>query len=696
MKSLKNFDWKENLVIIHKPFNEDYNSLKYYRSAFSNSSLYRRTACYYSATSIEYLCEGITELIECGGHMKMIIGSSLTKADQDAINNGLTREEYLSMKWKDCLDDVRNNRYTGACFEALAWLVANGKLEIKIAINVDENNKILSDDYSKFHEKVAIFSDDFDNHLVTIGSGNETGAAYERNREVISLTTSWNNNNAPQVKVLIDDFESLWDDNEESTRTFPISEAMRADLISMAKPEKPTRSSFKNHLETSSQIIKTIGPRAYQNEAIQSWYNANYRGILEMATGTGKTLTALFACRPFAKEGNILVIVVPRTEIAQQWFEECNRVYGNDVNILICGSKYKWKEEIANFLNKSSVCFVVVIAILNTFCSSLHEYVKKYSKRITLIIDEVHEIGAYTYGPKLMDLPDIQRRLGLSATPERYRDEEGTNTINDYFGNPPVYQYTIHEAIYPSKPGQERMLCEYNYHIHYSSLSQDELIQYRELSIKISNLSSIPEKDRNKHYYDKLCRDRALVLKGCASRLNTLKDILENHGNKLKKCIIYCNTIKESKMIHKMMYSMGLRAVTYHSNNSNREAILESFKECDFIRFLISIACLDQGVDIPCCDSAIILSSTDNPRQYVQRRGRILRLYSNKDVAEIHDVMITPYEIDSILFDDRLLDDVEIRMIEKQSKRIKIFIDDAKNKSVNEFELFKLERHMRR
>ncbi len=569
------------------------------------------------------------------------------------------------------------------------------------------DGRLVSNKTSKFHEKVAIYEDYEGERLLTLGSLNETGSGYTRNRESISVQEGWRSDEL--LNQCMEEFDRLWNNLDPNTEVMPIPEALEKDLISFAPTDSNYRFRRKKMKGVNTSIKEKTNERKlrdYQQDAIDRWVENGRVGILNMATGTGKTFTALNAIKQkCSTEEGILLIVVPQYEIAKQWEKDCREVFGSDVSILMCsGHNSSWKKDIEMRLHVSLVEFNILIVINNTFSRDYYyNFIKPYLKRITLLGDEVHEMGATKAKSQLERLDDIPRRLGLSATPERMRDPDGNEAICRFFGNQ-VYYYSMHEAIYPSSGDySNRYLCPYNYYVHYSSLNSEELDRYHEITGEIRKYYSPgadPDSARVKKY-DQLCRLRSLIIKGSENRLDKLMSILKeydcdlnpNVGATYSKCIIYCNTIKESKKIYSMMRSIGLSVVEYHNDVGSRESILESFSTSSFIRYVISIGCLDQGVDLPVCDGAIIMSSTSNERQYIQRRGRVLRTNGGrKKMAYIHDILVTPYEYEDLIYDRKHLDDIESSIITKQIKRIETFIDDSDNLVENEDKLLELKR----
>ena len=276
--------------------------------------------------------------------------------------------------------------------------------------------------------------------------------------------------------------------------------------------------------------------------------------------------------------------------------------------------------------------------------------------------------------------------MGLSATPLTLWDQERNDMVLEYFGGI-IYRWTIHDAIHPPK-GFDPCLSPYYYHVEFCTLGADEMERYNELSAEISKITARlnPDKEGFNKRLDsnpalqRLLFERSDVVQECESRFDLLRKVVAKYDSVLRKCIVYCNTLEEIDRVQKILSSMGYDSVKYHSQlkGKSRESALEDFRHGSS-RFIIAKGCLDQGVDIPNCDSAIIMSSSREPREYIQRRGRVLRLSDRSKIATIIDFFVLPYDYDSIATGSVSLDRTESDVIRKQLDRIGIFIDDSFN-----------------
>ena len=438
-----------------------------------------------------------------------------------------------------------------------------------------------------------------------------------------------------------------------------------------------------------------VEPREYQQRAVTSWADAGGQGVLEMATGTGKTVTSLLTAAHASNAMNgqmALVIAVPYQHLVDQWAEDVRDFGGNP--ILAYESRRNWQERLEGELAEFDLGVrngLVVITTHTTFASVNFQRVlsRVPQKRFMLIADEVHHMGA----PHLKEsLPEeIRLRLGLSATPERFYDDEGTDELFEYFGGV-VYEYGLKEAI------ENGALCEYYYIPHVVELTDEEADEYLDLSKKIARLISraggdLGDADLQENTDLQFALFKRARLVGTAERkLDRLIELL-GHEYRVQHTLIYCGdgTVEGSvssrtrrhvdATISRLRADLGLRAKRFTADESRaeRQELLEAFDDGD-IEALVAIRCLDEGVDVPATRTAYMLASSSNPRQFVQRRGRILRTYPGKHHAVIHDFVVAPpIELRESSSVDESLFKTERNLVRRELERVNLFAEAARN-----------------
>ncbi|MEX1013568.1 MAG: DEAD/DEAH box helicase family protein, partial [Candidatus Paceibacterota bacterium] len=431
------------------------------------------------------------------------------------------------------------------------------------------------------------------------------------------------------------------------------------------------------------------GPRDYQQKAYENWKSNDFQGIFAMATGTGKTITALNCLLEVFKTFGLYqaLILVPTNDLQIQWVKEIEKF--NIHSIINVGIDNDWKRRLSKLTTSlqfgTDKSFIVISTYASFIRNALQNFLKYFPKESLLIADEAHNIAAAQV-KKLLPSTHIEKRIGLSATPKRIYDAEGTEEMNKFFNDTPpyTYEYTMEEAI------AKGILCQYDYHPHLIQLSIEEMEVYKKITLKLIRFFD-PETGefRDKDAANMLLMQRKRIIHKASNKLTIFKDILkeefEKRGN-LKYTFVYVpegfdNSNEDVRLM--MHYNQAvmethptIRVSTFTGETEGREATLDAFETGD-IDVLTAMKCLDEGVDVPRTELAIFCSSTGNPRQFIQRRGRILRTHIYKSHAVIHDLVVTPNfensEKDIVTFN------MEKSLVENELKRVADFAFLARN-----------------
>jgi superfamily II DNA or RNA helicase len=400
--------------------------------------------------------------------------------------------------------------------------------------------------------------------------------------------------------------------------------------------------------------------------------------MFEMATGTGKTRTAKACIASALEEGRLLTVVVaPYQHIGDQWHKELSEYSPITVSS-------DWRRKLAQL--KHEVIMgrhpeITLIAVKNTaskpdFTELLKE-LRPHFENMLFIGDEVHWLGANEFRPSLVE--DANFRLGLSATPRRYFDEEGTDFLFEYFGGT-VYELSIRRALQIRDESGEPILSPYNYYPKFINLSDAELEKYREFTAKIGRLKGMKEKiDGIQLEY--LYNQRSAIVKSASSKIPAIRSLLESMEKPLTQCLIYCSDFGQLEKVAVILHELkipsqqitgeeGTAPSTSYVGLSEREFIIEKFAEGQ-IGVLLAIKCLDEGVDIPSAKTGIILASSGNSKEFIQRRGRLMRPFKGKDSAEIYDFCVLPEDADDPIN--------SLALVKVELSRILEFAEDAMN-----------------
>ena len=413
---------------------------------------------------------------------------------------------------------------------------------------------------------------------------------------------------------------------------------------------------------------KEIEFHEYQKEAIASWAGENYRGIYDMATGTGKTYTGLGSIAKISEDLDdelAVIIVCPYQHLVEQWVEDIVKFNMKPIIGYSASAQKDWKKRLSNAIRDQKIrndkrffCFVTTNA---TFASDyVQEQISKIKMPILLVVDEAHNFGARTYARCLDDR--FTYRLALSATLERHRDDEGTALLYNFFGKKCI-EYPLSRAI------DEDKLTRYKYFPVVVYLNDDELLHYEQLSYEMSKC--LIKDKRGKWKLNKrgeiLALQRSRIVAGATEKLTALREQILPYARK-NNLLVYCGAtnvlderadrsstdegdVRQIEAVTNILgneLGMSVSKFTADEDMETRALIIDQFQKKGRLQAIVAIKCLDEGVNIPGIRTAFILASTTNPKEYIQRRGRVLRKAPGKEFAEIYDFVTLPRPLDSV------------------------------------------------
>ena len=619
---------------------------EFYVKAFGESVEYWRAVGYFRSSSLEAFGSTLQKFLKKNGKIKLITSVELTEADSNAIEQGLDKQEVCENRINAIIEnEFKENVGTGVT--KLSYLLEIGRLEIKIALPKSGRGI--------YHEKVGVFFDEEDNYVAFAGSQNETVNAFEQNYECIDVFTSWNDR--ARAKLKKQEFEALWSSTSKGAIVFDFPEASKKKLIHTVKEytsleygvELFDEPNIEDDIKNIPRLPNSLKLRNYQKEAYKKWAANNFHGILSMATGTGKTITAFNALINLLKQEEYLatVVVVPYQHLVTQWAQEAKE-FGIDF-IMCFESSKKWSspllEAVTRYQYKEQKNLFIITTTSTYTLQKFQDPISRLSN-LYIIVDEAHNFGA----PQIRNhyLQNARFRLGLSATPTRYMDEEGTDALLQYLGKI-IYEFSLEKAI------KMKMLTPYKYYPILVHLTQEEQEKYIELTKKISRLYSHGD-DNNNEALKILLMNRAKIISGAENKISVLKKTLLNKDLVYSTFnLFYCaakttgyedNAMRMVDEVHQMVELLGMSVENFtamdSSSKEERAILIKHLKE-QVIDGLVAIRCLDEGVDIPDVKRAFILSSSSNPKEFIQRRGRVLRKAKGKEFAEIYDFLVVPF-----------------------------------------------------
>lgn len=656
-------------------------SRDFYAPILKVASKYDRAVGFFSSSSLVHITEGLLPFVNNGGTIRLVASPILNQEDVEAIKHGYEkRESVIAGAIMRELYEPKNFRDSER-LNLLANLIADGRLDIKIALV--ENNK----NYGIYHEKMGIFFDDEGNKIAFSGSNNETYTGMDINYEAFDVFCSWENEvDAKRADAKADAFEKIWNGLDPKVSTYVLPEVkesileryMRAKVDYQLFDEKdfePTDDLLVVEKENGDDSV--YGARVpadvilhpYQEDAIDVWQEKGFHGIFDMATGTGKTYTGLGAIArlsEFLEDKLAVFIVCPYQHLVEQWKEDIVRFGMNPIVGYGAIPAKQWKTKLSDAVRNQKLkvrkreffCFVTTNA---TFSGDfVQEQIRKIKGNALLVVDEAHNFGADYLRCLLSD--KFSYRLALSATLDRHGDPEGTQALYDYFGDKCI-EYTLDRAI------AENKLTKYKYYPIIVSLSEDERAAYADYSRQIAKclINGKNGKFKLSERGKKIALRRARLVAGAINKIEALEEAITPYKED-KHMLVYCGATKvldpdkettevdddDLRQIDIVTDLLGnkmkMKVSQFTSNESVEErAILKKeFAAGDTLQALIAIKCLDEGVNIPSIRTAFILASTTNPKEYIQRRGRVLRLADGKDYAEIYDFITLPRPLNEV------------------------------------------------
>lgn len=639
---------------------------------------YSRIGSYFTSKSFVSLAAGLSEFILKDGKMRLIINYELEKEDFEEIEKSFKYkkiEDKVNIDIKNLKSEIELNSA-----KVLGWLIYENRLEIRVVTG--EAKKLM-------HIKQGVIEDEFGNKVAFTGSANETYSAYERNIEQVTFFKNWEAGQEEYVDEFLAKFDYFWKDYGFEARTYSLAKAFEKGLI---RVRAQSQAELKKAIEVISENkLKNIEKpkiilRPYQEEAMNSWIKNGYKGIIEMPTGCGKTKTALFCYNSISKLGNnITLIFAPTRAICDQWKDEFI-----DESCKICKiyDNPKWKAELRKGIIDMKLGTYNSLVIIGTYAlitsPYLIEQIKSVDENKFLIADEVHSSGATKISGGLIE--DYNYRLGLSATPKRWLDEEGTGKIFSYFKDVVFNKITLYEAIY-----ELGALCEYNYYLNHVTLNNEELGKYELLTKKIVQKIAMKGKDKYNKALDaeiqRLAEKRANIIKNCAGKLIIFEKIAEKI--KEDRSLVFVSPEQREKVIRIITPKMRFHQYTFSEDTDIRADILKNFKN-GTIKCIVAIKCLDEGLDVPYANVGVLMSSSGNPREFIQRRGRLLRKDPSKKHADIYDFFVTPPK--EVIADS---DEMYKSQISRELSRISEFAKSARNELVLSKELKDIKTELR-
>ena len=637
----------------------------FYQPCLSSATRYARAVGYFRSSIFSIIGQPFLEFARRGGTARLVCSPSITEDDAQAIASGyMSRDEAIVQAIDRDILELLATPALGSRTKLLATLIQCGSLDIRLAVR---RNGI-----GIYHEKIGIFTDGVGERVSFLGSANETWSAWhsQGNHESIEVFREWvSSAESERVQTHASHFERLWGGVVSGIDTVAFPEAQRKKLLTTAMNSLDGIDvGFTD--EPIAPATRRRQPMEHQLAAIAAWEAAGQHGVFEHATGSGKTFTAITAIKKHLATDQPVIVLVPSQLLLEQWRREIEEEIP-DSTVLMCGGGHtKWKAngKLRAHTSPDLGMNRVVLATMQTAATDTFLNGVYGGEHLLIVADEIHQIGS-PFNARAMAL-QTGAALGLSATPIRYGDPEGTANIFKRFGPvlpPPI---TLQDAIDSGR------LVNYEYHPHPVHLSKEEAETWKKLTKQISFELAKSKKTVNSQggLTDKakmLLIQRSRVAKKAQVKPGLAAGVICKTYEEGQHWLVYCEDSDQLTQTMDLLAAGGLHPIEYHSGmEGDRPAALDWF-----IRFggvLVSIKCLDEGIDIPAVSHAFILASSQNPRQFIQRRGRVLRKFGEKLLAVIHDAIVVPVDAEN--------EPEQISLLKAEMVRALQFADAALNK----------------
>lgn len=655
----------------------------FYIPLLAEAVYYDRIAGFFTSASLAIAARGIAGLIRNEGAMRIICCPRLDEKDLEVIKIVTENpEEYLS---KQLLNDLKHieDDFQENHLRALGWMLANGYLEMRLALVKKKSNDEADFNYL-FHQKIGIMTDVDGNQLSFSGSINETASGWLNNVEEFKVFRGWEVGQDNYLHADIKRFNDFWNGLRANVIIKNLPDAVREKLIVIGKEFSMEHLEVKRYIqyEKKKAITEKLSLFPYQKEAVNKWKNNKYKLLFEMATGTGKTRTAIACINHFFEneKTGIVIISCPQNTLSLQWKSEIEKIGLKVDRYIIADGTHKWREELSKQLKLLSLGFSNHVIVYTThITASSNDFISIIKSQlgqtpVCIVGDEAHGLGAYKTKKALLN--NYFYRIGLSATPSRWFDDYGTKILNEFFGNS-SYQFTIAQALTTINPVTDMpFLADYEYHPVFVNLTDEELEKYKSLSKRISKMIAYNKNsDKYQSILERILFERAKIEKNAILKYEALLKILST--NQIENTIIFTSDAQidevmrilqeKNIMAHRFTQKQGTTPEKKYNGLSERQYLINMFKKGTY-KVLVAIKCLDEGLDIPSANTAIIMASSTNPREYIQRIGRVIRQEKNKGRAYIYDFIIEP---DFVRLKAPDLIELEKHIFEKEIIRVK-------------------------
>ena len=553
---------------------------------------------YFTTGWLTYNVAGLSDFASHGGKMRLITSPILSTEDTDAIIGAENQDGSAFLRLEAALlenVEILKQEMEADIINTFSWMLYDGIIDMRFAIPCEKLEE------GDFHDKFGIFYKGND-ALSFSGSINDSKHGFQ-NYESIKVFKTWA---GTQEYVDADTarFEKIWNRKDRNLKMFTIPQAVKNKIFELRSPDRP----YSLPAGSSKWV--------HQDIAVKTFLEKEH-GILAMATGTGKTVTAMKIINKLFDSGEIrrVVITMYGNDLLDQWAIQIRENYKNkQINY-----HYASQKMMKDFVMHPDDSILILSRDARNLSKLLDLFDRlpgDYRNDTLFVFDEVHGAASNTFVENLSGrLSPYRYRLGLSATPEREYDEAGNDFLLNEIGEV-IFEFTLQDAI------QKGILCEFNYIPLPYVLSDEEKLKKRKIIAAFNAKKESGEPVDEKDMFTQL----ALVNKTAVNKLEEFESLISQRPELLQKCIIFVQTMEYGAKLQEILVRYSDKYHTYYADDEKIN--LENFA-AGKIDCLLTCKKVSEGIDISSVTNIILFSSDRSRLVTTQRIGRALRLDKN-------------------------------------------------------------------
>lgn len=550
---------------------------------------------YFTTGWLTYNVAGLSDFASRGGKMRLITSPILSTEDTDAIIGAENQDGNAFLRLEAALlenVEILKQEMEADIINAFSWMLYDRIIDMRFAIPCEKL------DEGDFHDKFGIFYKGND-ALSFSGSINDSKHGFQ-NYESIKVFKTWA---GTQEYVDADTarFEKIWNRKDRNLKIFTIPQAVKSKIFELRTPDRPY------------SLPAGSNKWVHQDMAVKTFLEKEH-GILAMATGTGKTITALRIINQLFEEGRIhrVIITMFGNDLLDQWAKQMREKYKNKQIYY----HYESHKEISKFIMHPDNAILLIsrdAGNLSKLLNLLSRAPGDYKNDTLFVFDEVHGAGSSSFVENLTGrISPYRYRLGLSATPEREYDDVGNDFLQSEIGDI-IFTFSLEDAI------KKGILCEFEYIPLPYILADEERAKKKKIIAAFNAKKEAGEPVDEKDMFTQL----SMVNKTAINKIDEFEALVAKNPNLLRKCIIFVQTKDYGELLQDVLVKYTDRYHTYYADDEKSR--LDDFAE-GRIECLLTCKKISEGIDISSVTNIFLFASDRSKLVTTQRIGRALRL----------------------------------------------------------------------